>query len=316
MKHLPSKHIAFLMLIGLLFTACNETSTNNSASSDTSSSTSTPEAQKPAAPVSAPWSVSLSSEAKEVASLLDKESYNAADTLLNKYIQNKPNDAGLYCQYVRFLISAYDFSQDPFISNPIRTDDKYRVFAVAQQAAKLAVEFDPDVKSYLAEIILKEIYDEVYDHAQNKQGFLSPNTGSNDRIDLAWAAIEYDPKVAKKWAPKYESLVPVFINKGMPGSALWVANLASDLGTEAQGDMDFEKATQAFKATIARDNYDPKSVEPAIDRYLNVFADDCKRVLNSNNANYIGLLKTLRSKGISLEKFEKQDLIPPSVRGE
>lgn len=135
---LPAIALSFM---GLALVSCNNSSSSHSPS-EPSITARFSEPEKPDSPVSAPWRISLSSEAEEISALLDKGSYNAADTLFSNYIPRKPNDGGIYCQYVRFLIENYDFSPSGFISTPIRTDDKYLVWAVVDQAIKLAIEFE------------------------------------------------------------------------------------------------------------------------------------------------------------------------------
>lgn len=262
--------------------------------------------------------LSLSNEAMEVSDLLDKGSYLAAETLFNNYLPKKPTDGSLYCQYVRFLIEAYDLYDDQFISTPLRADDKYRVFNVTRQAASLAVEFEPGRKTYLSEIILDGLFKKIQDRANNKDGYIrsveeilggSILNGSN-HIHLAWLAIEYDPDLAKKWAIKYQNLVPLFARAGKASSALVTANLAGDLATAGTGDQDFEKATNAFEMAVLEGRCEPETLSQASKIYLGLFGEDCKNALTEKRSYYLRLVEALQSKRADLKEFESKGLLP------
>jgi hypothetical protein len=335
--------IVFLFIFVL--SSCNSNNNPSNISSGnqkeiSSGVTPSPKKSEPPPPeasddVSVPYSVSLSSEAKEVSALIDKGSLTAAEQLLNAYLPKKPSDASLYCQYTRYLIKAYSMNTSKAIISPIASDGKdYYVKYLMLRSTSLAVEFDSTMKPYLADIILKEIYDKIYEQMKNKQAFITEwNTYSNDynngnaSTSLAWEAIKLDTNVGKKWAKKYESLAFQLAKLGFPSSALMTANLSGDLtnGADIKSNEDFNRATQMFLAAIetktcvvkGKNSYGllvdggADSIDDAVDLYTEYFKDDAKRAFQEKNETFLKLLKAIKNEGVSLKPFE--DSIPSSI---
>lgn len=329
--------LMMLLVGGIALTSCNRSAApantvaerpngTDANVSSTPAAVIDPDAPVPADKDAVATDVSLSVEAKEISLLLDKGSYKAADTLLNNYLPRQPNDATLYCQYVRFLIGAYELAEDPYISTPIKTDDKYKTSGVIAQSIGLASEFNPKVKSYLAEIVLQGLYDQMNKKAVAGEGYITTAaeivnpTGifsHANKILLAWSAIELDPNVGKKWADKYESLVPVFVRLGLPTSAMWTANLSADLsnGADKSSDLDFERATRAFLEALDSRKCKLDAINSASTIYTKseIFGPEIKKAASTHNATYLKLLNAIKREGGDLKVFEAAGVLPPSL---
>lgn len=333
--------LVMLLAIAAVFNSCSRADHPVvSASNDSTANAPDASLPKPAQPSPVPseepsvtTGVSLSLSAREISVLLDKGHYNAAEALFKTYIPETPSDAGLYCQYVRYLIEAFDIEDDPFIASPIKPDDKYRTSALVIHATSLASEFDPQVKPYLADIILKGIYDHIHRHAERGETYIRSATeltggrtllerqfqavlGGGNKVLLAWEAIKLDASMGKTWAGKYEGLVPLFIKSGMSASAMWTANLSGDLsnGADETSNVDFERATISFLRALDTRNSKAADINIASSIYVSVFEKDVKRVFSAREVNYARLISTIKREGGNLRPFEELGALPSSMK--
>lgn len=334
-------NLVMLLAIAAIFSSCSRGdhpvagTSSNSAANPPDAGLPTP-AQPSRAPSEEPSvtpGAALSPPATEISALLDKGRYNAAEMLFKTYIPEKPSDAGLYCQYVRYLIEAFDIGDDPFIASPIKTDDKYRTSFLVIQAIGLASEFDPQVKPYLADIILKGLYDHIHRHAERGETYIRSASeltggrtllerqfqamlGGGNKVLLAWEAIKLDAGIGKTWAGKYEGLVPLFIKSGMPASAMWTANLSGDLsnGADETSNVDFERATISFLRALDTRNSKAADINIASAIYVSVFDKDIKRVFSGRDVNYVRLISAIKREGGNVKPFEELGALPTSLK--
>jgi hypothetical protein len=207
-----------------------------------------------------------------------------------------------------------------YIESPIKTGDRYQRLYILSIAATHAIEFDPGLKKYLSNLILKSLYEKLNETASSGIGYVTSKKDYSlslpfdpkefNIINFAWSAIELDPSGAKAWAAKYENLVPVFIQHGKSNSAMMTANLAGDLATEATGNADFEKATDAFLRAVLSEKAQKDTIESTAEHYVQLFSDDCKRSLQNGDKRYLGLINAIKSAGASLNHFEQKGLLP------
>lgn len=320
-----SKHTYFIVAIVLCI--CSATSCKKDPNfSDNVSKNSTNESEQSPYSVAQSYAesedINLSPEAKEIALLIDNKSYTAADTLFNNYFPIKINDATLYSQYVRFLILSREINDLSPIESPIKKPgDPYFRVAILRLAITLAIQFDQSLKKYLSNLILKSFYEKLNETANSGSGYmlarkdflfqkLSSDAFEVNVINIAWFAIELDAAGSKAWAAKYESLVPIFIQNGKSHSAMMTANLAGDLATEAAGDADFEKATDAFLSSIKSQKSQKDTIESTAEHYVELFTEECKQSLRNRDMKYIELINAIKLTGASLKNFEENNLLP------
>lgn len=242
-----------LLLMAMWFCAgCRDEkvgATNSSASQTPMSGAAVPMAPR----------YSLSNQAKEVAGLLDRRGYTAADTLCTSYLRSSPADAGLYCQYVRLLIEAYDAAAPGYITNPLITDDKYWVTTVAIRAVQTASELDPSCKPYLTDLILRALHANLMD--RQGEGFIARDAvlflgdrWETSMIQLAWNALELDKQTASQWVQPYRALQETYVRGGKVASAFMMGNLCGDLQDyRGKRHEDFRQATVAFSQALDHD---------------------------------------------------------------
>lgn len=160
---------------------------------------------------------------------------------------------------------------------------------------------------------MNSLYKGAYNYAKQGEGYIrstSEITGGTNLMKCAWAAIELDSEVGKKWEKKFASLVPLFVKNGKASSAMWTANLAGDLATGTNGDADFDNATNTLRSAIEAGNSTPEIIKQASDIYFSIFEEDCKKALNRENAQYLKLVRSLRDSNIALKEYESKGLLP------
>ena len=268
------------------------------------------------------FGVELSPEAKAISLLLDKRSFTAADTLFNNYLPYKTDDATLYCQYVRYLIERYPLAEDTFIETPLLRGDKFNTIGTLEKAIVLASEFDASLKPHLADFILKSLHDQIESKALAKQGYIGSSSeiiggwfGPTHKINFAWKAIDLDAPTGKKWAEKYESLVPVFSKLGMCTSAMWTANLSADLsnGADKDSDLDFERATGAFVDAIGSEKCSADRINDTSVLYTKIFSAEIKKASTGRKMAYFQLLNEIKHGGGSLKLYEEAGALPVAL---
>jgi hypothetical protein len=268
---------------------------------------------------------SLSDEAGEVAELMDNDRYVAAEELFKTYLPNRPKDATLYCQYVRFLIEGFSLVDDPFILSPVAAEDRYRVSRLINRTITLASEFDPKIKPYLADLILKSLYKQALSQASKGEGYIASaamilisdnfmiaGLNGHNKILFAWTAIELDAATGKKWADRYRELVRSFANTGKSTSAMWTANLSGDLsnGADETSNVDFERAARAFLDSLDSGKGDIATINDTSSLFVEIFKLDIKRAAKEKDAIYVRLLSRLKELGASHELYQKNDAMP------
>ena len=259
-----------------------------------------------------PYSFSLKS--REISNLLDEEKYEAARLLLKSYIPQEPNDAGLYCQYVRFLAAGYKIEDNPYLSTPLfPPNGEASATELIKESAKIAVQLESENKEWITDTILKNLYLQVKNRAESGEGYISySNPGL---IYAAWTAIEIDAETSKNWADKYKALIPYFAKSGKISSAMFTGNLAGDLaGGKNNSGQDFTEATKAFKLAVESTNRDQKTVQDAWYLYVRLFEKKCKQALENRESDYFELLQTIKAKGYKLNEFINTEYLPANLR--
>jgi hypothetical protein len=228
-------------------------------------------------------SYSLSESAEKVAELLDRGAYTSADRLFDVYLNQYPSDAGLLCQYVRFLILSYDPQGVNYITSPILPGDSYLPVSVFSKAFTMAGEFDPECKSYLADVTFRAM-SECFRREEVQKGLISISTGLWTTDDFAhtmilcgWDALKADPKIGKKWAPEFSALARRFAELGKVSSAMMLGNLAGDLMQGGKGAEDFRQANAMLLEAL---RHDSELTNPSTPEEKKIAADSMKAIVN------------------------------------
>ncbi len=229
-------------------------------------------------------SYSFSKEAREVAQLIDDKKFIAAEKLLNAYVPDHPNDAGIYAQYARYLMASDVIASNPFLANPIRTDDKYkRTYLIADSMAT-AAELDEASRPYLAEETCRIIYNKMKEEIDANNGFMTDMTISNyvygsgtpGLESLIWEAIKLDKERVMEWAPRFEDCIADFARLGKISSAMMLGNLVGDMKTGADplGDEDFRLATTSFVRALQAGTATKEDTESCRSMYNSLFKSE------------------------------------------
>lgn len=293
--------IGIIVLISL--SACSNSSGKGESNNPPSN---TPTVRQPEnAPLAI--GISLSAEAQEVSDLIDKNNWESARQVLYGYLRNKKNDAGLYCQYLRYLLSYHDIldlevKDTPLEVPPLDRGDGfsgiryyYRISDLTETTAKTAVQLAPQTKSWVADTIFRETYERIKERADKGLGYLPDSYFPEEevlRTQILWTAIEISPDAAKRWANQYAELVSIFNNSKATRSATWTANIVGDMRTNSNGDSDFIGATKALREGLEMLKPDGGDPDPrnAIRLYLSAFAKDAERFYRSGDPEYKDLI--------------------------
>jgi len=228
-----------------------------------------------------PTQPKLSLKAKEVSRFLDSQRYLAAEKLLNAYLPKYPKDGGLYCQYVRWLIGKHNLRGFQDLRRPILAGCPFAINYLATNASGTAVELDPSLAKYLAEIILRTLHDKINTEASAGNEVINVGSwgvGLNQfaLVNLYILAIDVDPNTGKQWSGRYDSLMQRFAKRGMVGSSMSIGKIVGDLASEGQGNLGFETATKGFLLSIEATKSASVQVNRTVDLFVSLFPDQCK----------------------------------------
>lgn len=254
-----------------------------------------------------------SPKAREISNLLDEEKYEAARLLLKSYIPLDPNDAGLYCQYVRLMVAFYEIEDDLVLPTPLfPPNGEAKSTEIIKEAAKIATQLEPKNKQWIANTILEGLYLQTKERAVKGTGYISySNPGL---IRAAWTAIEIDPETAGGWAEKFKELIPSFANSGKAVSAMYTGNLVGDLAAgKNNSGMDFTEATNAFKFAVETKKSDQKTVQDAWYLYIQLFDKRCEQALDNRERGYLDLLQSLNAKDYKPTEFIRIEYLPTDL---
>jgi hypothetical protein len=307
--------LAFCLPILSTMTAC----TNPSGSGASSTATQPIESQgggitDPVQPVCA-----ASTASRRVAALLDQGSYNAADGLFNKLLNDHPEDARLHVEYVRYLLLSSDLAYSGNIDSPILRDGRYWAAKVAEEAGKRATQLDPSCKEQLADVIHTTLLSRIGQALDNNKGIIGepgsffyprPNAAAmetgfaSSMINLGWLALEVSPGHSGSFLDRYRQRMEQAIAKGKVATAAMLGNLLGDLEKgDLSGDLDFAYACDAFARALA--NFQPSQDSDWIAHTIHIFQDIFKPDLQkagsaSGPEPLIRLRQELRSRGYTL----------------
>ena len=254
-----------------------------------------------------------------MAALLEQRSYNAAEGLFNKLLQEHPGEARLHVEFVRYLLLSSDLAYSGFVASPIMPGDRFWATDVAREAGKRASQLDASCKELLADeihsILLSRIGDSL---ASGKgiigegRGFYSPRADANhvetgfstSMLNLGWLALEVSPGRSAGYLSRYRELMEQAIEKGKVATAAMLGNLLGDLEKgDTTGDLDFSYACDAFARALA--NFQVSDESDWIANTIAIFQDIFKEDLaNADTASapesLIRLRKELDSRGYTL----------------
>lgn len=235
----------------------------------------------------------LSSNAARARDYLDNEAFETAQQFFRQTLPTT-SDAGLACQYVRFLLLSRDPAVSGFIETPLRKSDAnpgWWAAGIASQAFQLAVEIDPKCKSYLADLVFESFARSAEAMLKEKRGIIGisqvmylpeldrlvTHRGSElSMINLCWSALSLDSAAGKRWCDRYERIMTGYVKLGKVASAMMMGNLVGDLKQGGKGAEDFHTANKAFCEAL--DHYVPDGpydwVQEAADAYPECFRDE------------------------------------------
>ena len=107
-----------------------------------------------------------------MAGLLDQGSYDAAEGLFNKFLEEHPDDARLHVEYVRYLLLTSDLAYSANIASPILSDGRYWASNVASEAGLLAIQLDSSCSALLAEVIQTNLLNRISESLANGKGII------------------------------------------------------------------------------------------------------------------------------------------------
>jgi hypothetical protein len=208
----------------------------------------------------------LSAKAKQAERLIDADSFEAAHNFFLNELSQSAGDVGLHCQYTRFLIASRDPAYPNFIQSPLHPDHShYWAEGVAQRAATIAHQLDPDCAGYLATLILETFAQRMEASLAEKRGCIghgqflyTPETGRSQyfpgpqlsMISICWKSLELAPDIASTFAGRFDRLTEDFAKLGKVATAPMLGNLAGDLRQKGEGDKDFQSANRALIAAL------------------------------------------------------------------
>ncbi len=269
----------------------------------------------------------LTDKAQAVKRLLDAGSFDAAEQVVHRSLEETADDAGLYCQYVRFLILSRDPASPGFIQTPLYRDaDHYWATGVAQQASNIATQLDPGCKAYLASLILSAFAERLEKTLEAGRGCIgpgeflyNPETGGErfapgtetSMINICWSALSM--LGAQGYTERYEALTERFVRAGKVVSAMMLGNLTGDLHQGGSGDEDFKRANRAFLDVLS--HYEPDGIRDwltdAADSYPQCFHDEMARTESGVvvDSAFAELKSALEARGVEIPPVSE-----PSVR--
>ncbi len=273
--------------------ACDHTATEPDPSTDgTVSNTAANTAlAKPGSDLSTPRGTAkyaLSAKAREIEKLLDRGATSGAERLLSIYLNSDPGDAGLLAQYARFVILTHPASGVSWIASPLDTSDNFRPLYIVAKASMTASDLDPDIRPYLAELLLSSFEGASRTTLDRGEGvisdpvlFMTPFEAS--LANVGWVAIECDAERAERWSKPFEALAAQAARNGKVASAMMLGNLAGDLMQRGEGDQDFRLANKYFLESMknvgtAPDQAKLNWIRVTLNAYSTLFADELAAV--------------------------------------
>lgn len=267
--------------------------------------------------------ITLSDEAQEISDLLDDGKYSAANVLFEDYIPRKRNDAGLYCQYLRYALSFDSIDGDTLLnSSPLVSPSSSTVAAdygtstLSIKTAQLAVEFAPETKSWVADTIFRERFNKAKRLADKGEGFIQYE--NTKLFDVCFKAITIDSETAKNWISQYEELLPIFIKNGKASSAMWTANLIGDMKSGAiEHGQCFKEATKILRQSIEFSKIPNDKASDALILYSRVFNRQINEANQKNDSEYQKLLRAIETSklikaievNLNLDVYDRQSRI-------
>lgn len=272
--------------------ACDRTSSASASSGDPiatkSSPITAPDDTRDSAPqVSTPKKTAqyaLSKKSREIENLLDRGATAGAERLLNVYLNSDPGDAGLLAQYARFVIMTQPPSGVSWMTSPLDTSGRFRPLYIVANAASTARDLDPDIRPYLAEVLLSA-YEQTSRAALDRgEGVISDpvlfmTSFEASLANIGWWAMEFDAARAERWSTPFESLAAQAARNGKVASAMMLGNLAGDLKQRGEGDQDFRLANKYFLESLRNVRSSPDQskltwTRVTLKAYSTLFADE------------------------------------------
>jgi len=255
---MPSRLFTLIALLAstllLLAPGCGDGAATDSANSGTSGNL---PPIKPPVPPSEPSGVS--EQAREVAKLLDSRSFDAARTLLIAYLPQRPSDAWLYLQAVRYVVASDSGITIPALQLTVNNTNH----GVKTLTARV-VQFDASLASAAADVLVRETfhhwetfvnefeanrvapdgnhrssddsYSKLVEIVMNEDAQII-SFGQNSRDDLLNLrhAIDLDANIAGKWIDAFEKLArrsPMTVPTTIRGIAVLDAKRAVEIYDE------------------------------------------------------------------------------------
>ena len=250
-------------------------------------------AEKPAVPKYA-----LSTKANEIKGLLDRGAWTGADRLFASYLDAAPADAGLLAQYARFIILSQPLTGDKYILTPLVKQDLYLSAAALGDSIGAAGDIDPEIRNYLAGVILESLEQAVAKTLDAGSGVVGPGVAfiasgiECTLINAGWRALELNPAIGPEWAPHFEVLAARAASMGKVSTAMMLGNLAGDLSQAGQGGADFRLANkyflQAIQASSPIDDEMRGFIRRNMEAYPTMFKEELAAVARETlkDANY------------------------------
>lgn len=210
----------------------------------------------------------LSKEAKLVSDFLDRWAYGAAQGILHAQLPQHPEDAGLHAQYARFLVLSRSVGYPNFVQTPLYpVPNSYWASSVAIEAARRAVQLDPDAKAHTAAVLMSALKAQVEATLNKGEGIIvdsvwwvgdtviALNEFQASALQVGWTALELHPETATAFKDDFRHLVEKSVKLGKVSSAAMLGNLVGALESGGvEGDQDFDLACDAFERALA--NYE------------------------------------------------------------
>lgn len=295
------KSLAFLIALSLpllsSLTACTKQPATTSTSNPPIPLGETRQAQLPPEP---PPSCAPSAESQRMATLVNSQSYNAAEGLFNRLLLNYPDDARLHVEYTRYLLLSSDLANSGFISSPIMQGDRFWAADVAREAGKRAIQLDDSCKDMLADEIHSILLSRIGEALAENKGIIGeqrsvyyPKANSQaietgfsvSMINLAWVALDLSPGQSGVYLNRYRKLMELAIAKGKIATAAMLGNLLGDLEKgDTTGDLDFAYACDAFARAL--ENFEPSDESDWIASTIDILHDIFKQDLANADGSF------------------------------
>lgn len=274
----------------------------------------------------------LSERADLARRLLDAGDHLAAQRVFDTDLDANPRDAGLLCQYVRFLFLSRDPAYPNFIQSPLHKGGGfYWVEGVAKRAIGIAAGLDPKCKPYLVDVALGAFAERVdraagegrglighgrtlFNHEEGRETYYSGFALS--MVEVCFTALECDPARAARWVATYDRLTQRYVQLGKPASAMMLGNLTGDLAQAGKGPEDFKRANRAFLDALAAYIPDGENdwVKDAADAYPSCFRDELLAIMDGGaiDPTFQKLERELERRGVAVPRPDRRN--PANLR--